>query len=60
VCTYVRAVHEIAIDALSQEKLIFLWTLQVDAVPGLPDFSSRMTPKPDEMYQINTNCTKWS
>jgi hypothetical protein len=24
VCTYVRAVHEIAIDALSQEKLIFL------------------------------------
>jgi hypothetical protein len=28
--------------------------------PGLPDFSWCMIPKPEKMYQMNTNCTKWS
>jgi hypothetical protein len=28
--------------------------------PGLPDFSWYMTPKPEKMYQMNTQCAKWS
>jgi hypothetical protein len=26
---------------------------------GLPDFSWYIIPKPEKMYQMVTNCTKW-
>jgi hypothetical protein len=29
-------------------------------LPGLPDFSWCMIPKPGKMYQMNTKCTKWT
>jgi hypothetical protein len=29
-------------------------------LPGLPDFSWCMIPKPGKMYQMNTKYTKWT
>jgi hypothetical protein len=29
-------------------------------IPGLPDYSWYMIPKPEKMYRLNTKCTKWS
>jgi hypothetical protein len=47
-------------DSFAQ-LLFFLHELQQVATgPGLPDFSWYMIPKLEKMYQVNTECTKWS
>jgi hypothetical protein len=42
---------------MSGHTAVHLW---FESVAGLPDFSWCMIPKQEKMYQINTNCTKWS